>query len=402
MTDKEKNLSKNYLYVIDIGTEEQLKEPYADWTDEDTNIKIKGQNGYVPFDAYTKIRVINGGKEIKFIQNKVGSDKTVHAYDINAYTNFKGGKLEDLGNGLMKIMIPLGVLSEDGVKAHYVDDQGNVQDLQYTIEEADGKKYVCFITNHFSTYAISGVSTEDNSKPELSEIKVDGGKAEVPADVIKDASTADKAEVVITVPKDKEVSEINLPVSSAKEVASAKKSLTIETKTATVTLDSKALETVADKADGAKITLKIDEIAKTALSEKQQKAIKDIDVDVIISAEILDANGNEVSKDFGGGKATIKIPFTPAEGKKLGDYTIFYIADDGKMLRIPTKVVEGYLVFELEHFSEYAVALSSEVANIPLAGETPKTGDASGLAGWAVLAVLAAGTAVFAKRRRED
>lgn len=166
LTDKEKNLSKNYLYVIDIGTEEQLKEPYADWTDADTDIKIKGQNGYVPFDAYTKIRVIKGGKEIKFIQDKIGSDKTVHAYDINAYTNFKDGKLEDLGNGLMKIMIPLGVLSEDGVKAHYVDDSGNVQDLQYSIEEVGGKKYVCFITNHFSTYAISGVSTAGSGTTE--------------------------------------------------------------------------------------------------------------------------------------------------------------------------------------------------------------------------------------------
>lgn len=164
LTDNEKNVSKSYLYAIAVGTEDQLKEPYADWTDANTNIKIKGQNGYVPFDAYTKIRIIKGGSEIKFIQSKVGNNKSVHAFDINAYTNFKGGKLHDLGNGLMQVMIPLGLLKEDGVTAHYVDAQGNVQDLQFTIEEDGGTKYVCFITNHFSTYAICGIPSEDSSR----------------------------------------------------------------------------------------------------------------------------------------------------------------------------------------------------------------------------------------------
>lgn len=178
LTNIETKESKDMLYAIGIGTEDQLKEPYADWKDDETGIVTKGENGYVPFDAHTKIRVIKNGTEIKFIQDKVGDDKKVHAYDINAYTNFKGGKLTDLGDGRMKVMIPLGVLSEDGVKAHYVDDQGNVQNLEYTIEEYEGEKYVCFITNHFSTYAISGIEakvpadgtdktpTQDQTKPE--------------------------------------------------------------------------------------------------------------------------------------------------------------------------------------------------------------------------------------------
>lgn len=165
LTNTAKDESQDYLYAIAIGDEDKLREPYAEWKDDETNIITKSENGYVPFDAYTKIRVIKDGKEIKFIQDKVGNDKKVHAYDINAYTNFKGGKLQDLGDGLMKVMIPLGVLSEDGVKAHYVDEEGNVQDLEFNIEEYEGMKYVSFLTNHFSVYAISGVEEGTGEAP---------------------------------------------------------------------------------------------------------------------------------------------------------------------------------------------------------------------------------------------
>ena len=171
LTDINKGVSHDYLYMVGIGTEEQLKEPFADWKDEETGIVTKGENGYIPFDAYTKIRVIKGGEEIKFIKNKVGDDKAVNCFDINAYTNFKGGKLEDLGDGLMKVMIPIGKIKEEGVKAHYVDDEGNVQDLEFTVEEVEGQKYVCFIVKHFSVYAISGESTAPQVENPFKDVK---------------------------------------------------------------------------------------------------------------------------------------------------------------------------------------------------------------------------------------
>ena len=69
------------------------------------------------------------------------------------------------------------------------------------------------------------------------------------------------------------------------------------------------------------------------------------------------------------------------------------------MLRIPTKVVDGALVFEIEHFSEYAVVKTADVANVPLAGDTPKTDDATNMLQWlALMAVAGAGAVVLRKK----
>lgn len=123
-------------------------------------------------------------------------------------------------------------------------------------------------------------------------------------------------------------------------------------------------------------------------------------MDIIISAEIICEQTNKViSSDFGGGKATVKLPFEAAEGSKLVDYTIVYIANDGSMLRIPTKVVDGALVFEIEHFSEYAVVKTADVVNVPLAGDTTKTCDATNMLQWlALMTVAGAGAVVFKKK----
>ena len=123
-------------------------------------------------------------------------------------------------------------------------------------------------------------------------------------------------------------------------------------------------------------------------------------MDIIISAEIICEQTNKViSSDFGGGKATVKLPFEAAEGSKLVDYTIVYIANDGSKLRIPTKVVDGALVFEIEHFSEYAVVKTADVVNVPLAGDTTKTCDATNMLQWlALMTVAGAGAVVFKKK----
>lgn len=158
LTNKATKETRSFAYVIPTGDAEKMREPYADWKDYKTGIITQGMNGQIPADAYTKIRVIKGGQELKVIQAKVDKNKKIKAFDINAFTNFGDGKLEDLGGGRMKVMIPLGEFRGESVGAHYFDDAGNRHDLDFTIEDYQGKKYVCFITNHFSTYGISGTT----------------------------------------------------------------------------------------------------------------------------------------------------------------------------------------------------------------------------------------------------
>jgi len=150
------------------------------------------------------------------------------------------------------------------------------------------------------------------------------------------------------------VTSVTVPVSSLTDVANANKDLLIETSELVVILDTKAIKEIVEQS-GTVTDIKV-EVAKvedTVLNKEQKESIKDKEVTCIFLAEII-ANGKTIS-DFGGGKVTVQIPFIPEEGTKESDYKVIYIADDGNVTDIVTKYIDGALIVELEHFSEYAI-----------------------------------------------
>ena len=176
-----------------------------------------------------------------------------------------------------------------------------------------------------------------------------GGEVSIPvADVSEDAKSA------------------ALPVESLTRIAEKEAVLTVEMPAAAVTLDTAALETVAEKAgDHASVTLEVAEIPREDLTETQMAAIKELDRNLVtaISAELL-VNGQNIAtkadKGFGGGKVTVKIPV-----KLSGDFTVLYIADDGSVEVIGNAAYEnGILTMELEHFSTYAILQDSQPGDV--------------------------------------
>jgi len=187
---------------------------------------------------------------------------------------------------------------------------------------------------------------------------VEEGSVEVSKEEIEDAlAGATEDEVVIVIQEtDVPVQNVQLPVESLGSVAEAEKSLTVETNTATVTLNPEALVSVVEQAGtNATIELNVEEVEKDTLNESQQNALENEtkEVAAVISAEIL-CNGETIS-DFKGGIVTVQIPFTPAEGMTGEDYVVAYIADDGTIEYLTTTYVDGCLVVDLEHFSEYVI-----------------------------------------------
>ena len=80
---------------------------------------------------------------------------------------------------------------------------------------------------------------------------------------------------------------------------------------------------------------------------------------------------------------------------------MIYIADDGTIQKVPTKVVDGKLVFDIEHFSEYAVVKKEVVKDIPFVNGTPETGDTNSMLPWIVLMVATA-TGITVLKKKEN
>ncbi len=121
------------------------------------------------------------------------------------------------------------------------------------------------------------------------------------------------------------------------------------------------MKAIAEQANGGVIELRIVPVEHHKLHEKQQEALKDHDVQVRISAQIF-SDGKHIG-DFKGGKVRIAIPFTPAEGKVAEHHKVYYVAENGDMTRIPSTYVDGHMVLETPHFSDFVIVYE-EVAEV--------------------------------------
>ena len=114
----------------------------------------------------------------------------------------------------------------------------------------------------------------------------------------------------------------------------------------------------------------------TALSEIKSKGTGDINIsatrvntndlpqadkDKVGNHPVFDltlTSGGTVISDFGGGSATVSVPYTLAAGEDGNKVVIYYISDSGEMIMVPDCVYDsstGMVTFKTKHFSKYAV-----------------------------------------------
>ncbi len=356
--------------------------------------------------------------------------------------------LPALGHDLDKVPAKEAGCTTDGSIEHYIcsecdklfkDAEGKTEITEKdTVVEAAGHKltkvpavapsytaagnieyYTCTCGKLFKDFAgVSEIKLADTILPQL--IKVEESKAEVSADAVDKAledaiaesdptNTEKPVEVVIDLvevvedetAESTEVVQAVLPVESLEKISEKEATLTVNMSNVTVTMDAKTLETISKKAEGATVTLEVKEIKTETLTEEQKEAVKDLDVAVTISAAIICAVTEEEIHEFDGGVVTVQLPFTPAEGTKGSDYAIYYVADDGTCTKIDTAYVDGALVFELGHFSEYVV-VNTNTVETPVEPEDPDTGDINSFVLMytvMILALVAMGAAMVTKKR---
>ena len=169
----------------------------------------------------------------------------------------------------------------------------------------------------------------------------------------EEAGEGTKAGIAIEVDGDEKATtvEIIIPSESIKAVA-AIDMLTVTTAMATVTFDEATLDGLAAETGTDDVTITIEQVDVSALSQTAQDEIGDRPV---FSFSVT--SGSSTISEFDG-LVTVSIPYTPAAGEDPEAIVIYYMAADGTLQLVKDCVYDedtASVIFITTHFSEYAV-----------------------------------------------
>ena len=223
--------------------------------------------------------------------------------------------------------------------------------------ECDHKEYKIIFAYGDKEIGNIKVSATNGDKAIIEDSKIE--------DAIRETIETGLDEIIISNNSSKLLAGVEISKDSLENIVDSENSLTIKTSKAFATFDKKALETIYNSSNRDQISFDLRFIKNSQLNEDQRNAIEDSKVAGILRAEVL--SNNVKIANFEGGKVQVRIPFEIEQGKKASDYKIMYIADDGSIQEVDTKYVNGELVVELDHFSEYVIVDTSEDSGLSVA-----------------------------------
>ena len=168
--------------------------------------------------------------------------------------------------------------------------------------------------------------------------------------------------VTVDVSGVKNVDSIKFPAALLSKISEAKGSgLTAVLPTGSVTMDNRALASISK---GRDVIVSVKSIPISQLTAEQKNAIGEQNsVAAVVDVEVL--VGGVKQSDFGGGKLTISIPYTPKDGENSSDLTVLFIQSDGtvenKGGRYDAKT--KCFVFETDHLSRYLLVNTSKAGS---------------------------------------
>jgi DNA invertase Pin-like site-specific DNA recombinase len=131
--------------------------------------------------------------------------------------------------------------------------------------------------------------------------------------------------------------------------------------TATVAFDKTATQEISDQAKGNTVELVVDDIKEVSLNTVQKEAVQKLDTALIIDAYLV-SGGTKLCTEgkggFGGGKATVMLPYEIKNNRSASNYNVYYVDDAGKLEKLAAKYDKelAAFVFDITHFSNYVVA----------------------------------------------
>lgn len=146
-------------------------------------------------------------------------------------------------------------------------------------------------------------------------------------------------------------SNISLPASGLESAADNDNSLTLDLRYGKVTLSPEALSSVADQA-GSTVTITVAPVDTDELNSRQQAAVGDAPV-----FDLTIRSGSTVISDFGGGLATVSIPYELPSNQDPAGVVAWYMDDDGNITPCETRydTRTETVIFTTRHFSKYVI-----------------------------------------------
>ena len=156
---------------------------------------------------------------------------------------------------------------------------------------------------------------------------------------------------------------VELPADTLKEIAKAAadenngtRGLTIKLPAAEASFDAAALDEIQKQAS-SKIALTIAPASSSALNARQKETVGNAPV-----FDLTMKSGSKTITDFGGGYATISVPYELAKGQDPAGIVVYYLDNSGNIHACETMydVRTGRAIFTTGHLSLYFVGYAPE------------------------------------------
>lgn len=233
----------------------------------------------------------------------------------------------------------------------------------YTITPSGGKVDTAYYTLHHENGTLtistrssggsgssSGGSSSSNVSGSGDDVSISASGGSVTASQMESAVKKADEGAAITI-KATGSSNISLPASGLESAADNDNSLTLDLRYGEVTLSPEALSSVANQA-GSTVALTVAPVDTDELNSRQQAAVGDAPV-----FDLTIRSGSTVISDFGGGLATVSIPYELPSSQDPAGVVVWFMDDDGNITPCETMydTRTETVIFTTRHFSKYVI-----------------------------------------------
>lgn len=163
--------------------------------------------------------------------------------------------------------------------------------------------------------------------------------------------------IQLTIKTDDSVDSVSLsmPATQLKNIANhTDADVVVDSEIGSISFDAEAVKNIANSNSSGSVKISISKVDTSNLTDEAKNVIGSKPV---YNLSVI--SGDETITSFGGGTATVTIPYTLSEGENPNEVIAYYISGDGSLIAVPYCQYDAgtkSVTFNTTHFSNYALA----------------------------------------------